>query len=252
VALATVLLETGEASRGADLIVSSAGGEEIRLVGGGWRARCLELLTRCNLAAGRRAEAERSAAAAASCAAEVQLPMAAAMAGLAAAALDLDGGEPARAATRALDAAAILEEAGDVFDAAAARLTAGRALSEAGDQEAGAAELERARAAYDSFGSVRYRAEAERELRKLGKRIHRRTAHGMGDAGLSSLTERELELARLVVDRKTNPQIAAELFLSQKTVETHLRNIFRKVGVANRVELARAVENSDRAQAPAG
>ena len=53
-------------------------------------------------------------------------------------------------------------------------------------------------------------------------------------------------MARLVVDRKTNPQIAAELFLSQKTVETHLRNIFRKVGVSSRVELARAVERADR------
>jgi DNA-binding NarL/FixJ family response regulator len=52
---------------------------------------------------------------------------------------------------------------------------------------------------------------------------------------------------RLVVDRKTNPEIAAELFLSQKTVETHLRNIFRKVGVSSRVELARAVERAERA-----
>jgi DNA-binding CsgD family transcriptional regulator len=52
-------------------------------------------------------------------------------------------------------------------------------------------------------------------------------------------------VARLVVDRKTNPQIAAELFLSQKTVETHLRNIFRKLDVGSRVELARAVELSD-------
>jgi ATP/maltotriose-dependent transcriptional regulator MalT len=47
--------------------------------------------------------------------------------------------------------------------------------------------------------------------------------------------------------RKTNPQIAAELFLSQKTVETHLRHIFRKLGVSSRVELARAVERADRA-----
>ena len=52
-------------------------------------------------------------------------------------------------------------------------------------------------------------------------------------------------MARLVVDRKTNPEIASELFLSHKTVETHLRNIFRKIDVASRVELARAVERAD-------
>ncbi len=54
-------------------------------------------------------------------------------------------------------------------------------------------------------------------------------------------------MAQLVVERKTNAEIAAELFLSQKTVETHLRNIFHKVNVTSRVELARAVERSVRA-----
>ncbi len=63
-----------------------------------------------------------------------------------------------------------------------------------------------------------------------------------------SLTERELEVARLVVDRKTNPEIAAALFLSPKTVETHIRNMFRKLAVSSRVELARAVERADRSE----
>ncbi len=73
------------------------------------------------------------------------------------------------------------------------------------------------------------------------------TRPGTSDAtGLESLTERELQIARLVVDRKTNPEIAAELFLSQKTVETHLHHIFHKMDVSSRVALARAVERADR------
>ena len=77
--------------------------------------------------------------------------------------------------------------------------------------------------------------------------MHRRSRPGKADEdGIASLSARELELARLVVDRKTNPEIAAALFLSQKTVESHLRNIFRKLGVSSRVELARAVERADR------
>ena len=65
--------------------------------------------------------------------------------------------------------------------------------------------------------------------------------------GVETLTQRERQVAALVVDRKTNPEIAAELFLSLKTVETHLRNIFRKLDVSSRVELARTVERARRA-----
>ena len=98
-----------------------------------------------------------------------------------------------------------------------------------------------------SYGALRHRDAAERELGKLGHRVHRRTRPGKaGAAGIESLTERELQVARLVVDRKTNPEIAAELFLSLKTVQTHLRNIFRKMDVASRVQLARAIERAER------
>ena len=171
--------------------------------------------------------------------------MAGAMAALAAAALDLDSGEPSTAA----DLALALQRAGgkrEPFDAATSRLLAGRALAAAGDPRPGRRRTEGAAAAFESFGSASLPAQAEQELRKLGRPVHRRTRPGVADgSGVDSLTERELQIARLVVDRKTNPEIAAELFLSSKTVETHLRNTFRKLGVSSRVEVARAVERSE-------
>jgi DNA-binding CsgD family transcriptional regulator len=57
-------------------------------------------------------------------------------------------------------------------------------------------------------------------------------------AGVAGLTGRELEVARLVTAGKTNREIAAELFLSEKTVETHLYHAFAKLGVSSRAALA--------------
>ena len=108
-------------------------------------------------------------------------------------------------------------------------------------------QLELAAIALDSVGAQRYRDAAERELRQLGEHIHRRSQPGAGDgAGVDVLTQRELEIARRIVDRQTNRQIAGELFLSPKTIETHIRNIFAKLGADSRVEVARIVERADR------
>ena len=49
-----------------------------------------------------------------------------------------------------------------------------------------------------------------------------------------------------MTDRKTNREIAAELFLSDKTIESHMRNIFVKLGASSRVEVARTVERERR------
>ena len=177
----------------------------------------------------------------------VQLPLATAWAGRAAAAVALHAGVPAQAAEQALASAAAADEVQAPIEAALSRTLAGRALARAGQGERAAVELQLAATALDACGALRFRNDAERELRKLGHPIHRRTRPGKTDgAGMESLTGRELQVARLVVDRKTNPEIAAELFLSQKTVETHLRNIFRKMNVASRVALALAVERADR------
>ena len=246
VRLAGVLLEAGEPERAVELLVGRAGGEELTFIPGGWRVYCLELLTRCWLALGRGSEAELAAGLAEATAAEVGLPLVTAWADRAAAAVALHSADAPRAVTRALASAAAARDVGAPIESALSRTLAGRALAQTGQTKRAVAELERAASAFDACGAFRFRESAERELGKLGHRPHRRTRPGKTDGtGIDSLTERELQVARLVVDRKTNAQIAAELFLSQKTVESHLRNIFRKVGVSTRVDLARLVTHAD-------
>jgi DNA-binding NarL/FixJ family response regulator len=93
------------------------------------------------------------------------------------------------------------------------------------------------------MGAPRYRDEIEGALRQAGLRSAKKSKRGSGaGAGLDSLTGRELEVAHLIRDRRTNKEIASELFLSLKTVESHVRNIFGKLGVSSRVEIARAME----------
>jgi DNA-binding CsgD family transcriptional regulator len=200
-------------------------------------------LTRCRLALDRHGDAARSAEHASAWAASVRLPMAGAWADRALAAVSLHGGDGERAAAEALASAAAAEAAGAPVEAALSRIVAGRALVQSGQRDHAIEQLQTAVTELDANGCVRYRGEADRELGMLGHRAHRRTTAGKADGTrIGSLTGRELEIAGLVVDRMTNSQIASELFLSPKTVETHLRNIFRKVGVDSRVELARAVQ----------
>ncbi len=173
---------------------------------------------------------------------ELQLPTTFALRGRAA--VLLATGEPLEAARLAEQAALRADAVGARLVAAFARSLAGRALVAGGERTAAIAVLRGAESELDICGSVRVRDEMRRELRKLGARAEKRGPAAAGDSGVPSLTKRELEIASLVTDRKTNREIAAELFLSDKTIESHLRNIFVKLGVSSRVEVARAVERA--------
>lgn len=247
VILGWVLAETGEPRKAVDLIVTAGGGPDLPRVTGGWKAGQYEVLTRAWLALGRPDEARLASERARAVADQVGLPRSDALAHLAAAAVALHHGDYSSAIDQARAAVARAEHAGAWYDAAVARVVVGRALALAGEAATAIAELQTAAAAFDRFGATRRRDQAEHELRKLGHRIHRRSQPGAGGGaviGLSALSGRELEVAKLVVDRRTNSEIAAELFLSLKTVETHLRNIFRKLDVSSRVEVARTLERA--------
>jgi DNA-binding CsgD family transcriptional regulator len=242
---AAALVEAGEAVRARDELLDAGGGAELPLLPAGWRPEAFELLTRCMLASG---DPDGAAVAAANSASASQgLRMHGAMADRAAAVVALDAGDPQGAAERALASAAACGEIGAPVEAALSRMLAGRALAEAGERERATAEFTTAAATFEQCDALPRRDAADRELGKLGRRVHRRTRRGKaGGTGIETLTERELEVARLVVDRRTNAQIAAELFLSPKTVETHIRHLFQKLEVSSRVEVARVVERTDR------
>jgi DNA-binding NarL/FixJ family response regulator len=63
-------------------------------------------------------------------------------------------------------------------------------------------------------------------------------------AALEALSRREREIAELVAEGRTNKQIAATLFISENTVESHLRRVFSKLGVSKRAALAAALTES--------
>ncbi len=89
---------------------------------------------------------------------------------------------------------------------------------------------------FDSFGAGAFAERARRELLATGETARRRTA----DA-LSLLTPQEAQIARLAGDGLTNPEIGAELFISPRTVEYHLRKVFPKLDISSRKELRHAL-----------
>ena len=207
-----------------------------------------EILALAEIALGRLDAADAYATRAQRDAAGLDLHLPAAVAARTRAAVILASGDAAAAARLAETSITGARAAGAWLQAAYSRSLRGRALAAAGERSAAIIELREAERELDACASVRPRDEVRRELRKLGARSEPRGPAG-GESGVASLTKRELEIAGLVTDRLTNHEIAGALFLSDKTIESHVRNIFMKLGVSSRVDVARAVERERREHA---
>jgi ATP/maltotriose-dependent transcriptional regulator MalT len=123
---------------------------------------------------------------------------------------------------------------------ARAQLLYGEWLRRQGRRVDARAQLRMAYEALAAMGVEAFADRARHELLATGETVRKRTVETHGE-----LTAQEAHIARLAAEGLTNPEIAAALYLSPRTVEWHLRKIFTKLGVSTRRQLRR-VPNADR------
>ncbi|WP_112263899.1 ATP-binding protein [Lentzea terrae] len=119
---------------------------------------------------------------------------------------------------------------------ARAHLGYGEWLSRANRRDEARTQLRTAHEMLDRFGANAFAERARRSLLTIGEAVHHRA-----DATREPLTAQEAQIARLAGAGRTNSEIGAELFLSPRTVEWHLRKVFAKLDVASRKELPAAL-----------
>ncbi|MFI1195241.1 AAA family ATPase [Micromonospora sp. NPDC020750] len=220
------------------------------------QASWCEAMTRAELVAGRAELAAHWADRAAAVAAVLDLPGHTGLALLARAQV-LAAEDPARAVATAQVAARELASAGMVVDAARARMVAVGPLAALGQVDDSYREIKAVQAAFEGWGAHRLARQAVVERRRLAARSSRRAGPDDREeaAGLNLLTRREGQVAVLVSQGLTNRRVAQELFVTEKTVEMHLSNIFAKLGVSSRAVVARLIGAKGRpvgAAVPAG
>jgi DNA-binding CsgD family transcriptional regulator len=176
------------------------------------------------LAAGHPDRARPLAAELSALAASIGSVVLAAAAAQAMGAVELASGDAAGALPYLRKAHQLWAQASSPYDAAVARLHTGRCLLALGDESSAERELSAARTAFRQLGAV--------PMADLASSL-------LAPASLpGGLTAREVEVLRLVASGRSNPQIAAELVLSEKTVARHLSNIFGKLDVGSRTAAA--------------
>jgi len=97
----------------------------------------------------------------------------------------------------------------------------------------------------DALGMAAFAERARRELAATGETVRKRTVESA-----DALTAQEVSIAGLARDGRTNAEIGAQLFLSARTVEWHLRKVFTKLGISSRRELSAALRKLGPAGGP--
>jgi DNA-binding CsgD family transcriptional regulator len=116
---------------------------------------------------------------------------------------------------------------------------AGAALAERGDLGGARTHFTSAYAIYTELGAEWDLARTQAKFRSYGIRRGPHARHRRADTGWDSLTPTEMKVAGLVAEGLSNPQIAAQLFLSRRTVQTHVSHILAKLQLHSRTEIAR-------------
>jgi DNA-binding CsgD family transcriptional regulator len=129
----------------------------------------------------------------------------------------------------------------DPWARASAAEDLGIVLAAMPDQEGAVAHLDDALGGYGDVGAARDLARVRRRLRRLGVRRRHWVSAGRPAVGWASLTETERVTSVLVAQGLSNQQAAERMYVSVHTVAFHLRQVFRKLGISSRAELARLV-----------
>jgi DNA-binding CsgD family transcriptional regulator len=238
--LGQALIAAGEIERGIAAIVQAGGGADLPAIEPSFRSMWWTELAEAELARGDEAAAERFADGAMDLAHSLRLAGCSGLALRVQAALALARRENERAVELAESAAERLGAVGRRLDVARACVIAGKALSAGGRRDEAVELLGTAHQSLAACGARTYEREAVSALRQLGRRPRRREPKRNG-AAVQGLSPREAEVARLVALDLTNRQIADALFVSVKTVETHMSHIFEKLSVSSRAAVASAV-----------